>query len=89
MPATKLQVFELTSAISRDSYARLVNRRGVQILDENDFYGIVPGGEGEGSDPSITRVVTYRDRFDSPPPGPANEPPPPPDPDQAYPMPLA
>jgi hypothetical protein len=54
-----VDVFELTSSSGREAYIELVNDPKVQVVAENDFFGVIGGGEGMAAEPNVYRVVDY------------------------------
>lgn len=56
----KVKTFELTSYQDRRDYEELMNDSKVQVLDTRDFFGI-GFDPNTGPNPSLTRVVDYRE----------------------------
>jgi hypothetical protein len=52
----RLEVFDLTTNSGRSGYEELVNRKGVQVEETHDFFGLAQDGSG-GSSEVLTRVV--------------------------------
>ena len=56
----KSEVYDLTIPRHLREYEELVNRRGVAVLSEKEFFGV--GKSEDGPVPCIMRVVDYRER---------------------------
>lgn len=54
----KVAEYEMTTSTGRDGYSKLVNRDGVVVIKENDFFGS-EGSKEEGFSNVIIRVVDY------------------------------
>lgn len=55
----KTDTFSLTSNADLQAYEKLVNRRGVAVLNQADFFAISHGEDGPTR--ILERVVDYRD----------------------------
>ena len=57
----KIEVLELFSTTDISRMAEIANTKGVVIDKTSDFFGVVPGADGEGGSPTISRVVEFRE----------------------------
>ena len=55
----RIEVLELMSKTDVDRVIEIANTKGVIIEKSSDFFGVIPGADGEGGSPTITRVLEY------------------------------
>lgn len=57
----KIEVLELFSPTDIARMAEIANTKGVIVEKASDFFGVIPGADGEGGTPTISRVVEFRE----------------------------
>lgn len=57
----RVEVLELMSSSDLSRMVEIANTKGVVIEKTSDFFGVIPGADGEGGSPTISRVIEFRE----------------------------